>query len=130
MVGRSKGEEEKEPEGIAVVGPSGEAIVYSSGNTPFFSNKSFPELFYTTFYCIILLNDWVDLHPNSCFPLISWPILLVGESDEDGEAVVETKEEQELGWYKIGWSGGLPALPKEEAWGCPVFIFMVFAFEF
>ena len=45
MVGKSEGEEEKEPEGIEVVGPSGEAIVYSSGNTPlfffFFSNKSF-----------------------------------------------------------------------------------------
>ena len=112
MVGKSKGEEEKEPEGTAVVKPSAEAIVYSSSNTPlfFFSNKSFHELFYITFYCIILLHDWVDLHPKSCFPLISWPILLTDESDEEGEAVMDTKEEQELGVMV----GGLPALPEED----------------
>ena len=36
MVDKSKGEEEKEPEGIVVAGPRGEAVVYSSGNTPLF----------------------------------------------------------------------------------------------
>ena len=35
VVGESRGGEE-EPEGEVVVGPSGEAVVYSSGNTPLF----------------------------------------------------------------------------------------------
>ena len=39
---------EEEPEGEVVVGPSREAVVYSSGNTPlFFANKSFHQLYYT-----------------------------------------------------------------------------------
>ena len=35
LVGESRGEEE-ELEGEVVVGPSGEAVIYSSGNTPLF----------------------------------------------------------------------------------------------
>ena len=47
VVGESR-EGEEELEGEVVVGPSGEAVVYSSGNTPlFFPNKSFHELYYT-----------------------------------------------------------------------------------
>ena len=38
----------EELEGEVVAGPSGEAVIYSSGNTPlFFSNKSFHQLYYT-----------------------------------------------------------------------------------
>ena len=39
---------EEELEGEVVVGPSREAVIYSSGNTPsFFLNKSFHQLYYT-----------------------------------------------------------------------------------
>ena len=47
-MGKSR-EEEEEPEGEVVAGPSGEAVVYSFGNTPlfFFLNKSLHQLYYT-----------------------------------------------------------------------------------
>ena len=106
VLGESK-EGEEEPEGEVVGGPSREAVVYSSGNTPLI-------LFFLTNHFInytILLHYWVNSHHESCFSLISWPILLTDESNEEGEATEETKEEQELrvvqSWMKMA---GLPAL--------------------
>ena len=122
MVGKTKGEEEKEPEGRAVVGPSREAIVYNSGNTPlFFSNKSFHELFYTTFYCIILLHDLVDLHHKSCFPSYLGPSCLQMSPTKRVKQWQRLRRSRSWRWYKIGWRW--EALPEEEAWGllCEVF---------
>ena len=116
-MGESRGGEE-EPEGEVVAGHSWEAVVYSSGNTPL--------LFLTNLLTnyTILLCYWVNSHLESCFSLISWPILLADESDDEGEVTAEMKEEQELGvvqsWMEVL---GLPALPEEEVWGllCEVF---------
>ena len=104
-------DEEEEPEGKVVAGPSGEAVVYSSGNIPLFP-----------FFHVI---------SSTCLPLTSWLILLTDESDEEEEVVTGTKEEQELGvvqsWMEVG---GLPTLPEEEAQGllCEVFPFLFFYF--
>ena len=125
-------DDEEEPEGEVVAGPSGEATVYSSGNIPLslsLFSTSFHQPYFTTFYYIILLHDWMDWHPESCLPLTSWLILLTDESDEEKEVVTWTKEEQELGvvqsWMEVG---GLPALPEEESLGllCKVFPLLYF----
>ena len=112
VVGESR-EGEEELEGEVVVGPSRDAVVYSSGNIPL--------LFFLTNHFInynILLHYWVNSHLESYFSLISWPILFADESDEEGEVMAETKEEEDLGvvqsWMQVG---GLPALPEEEVQG-------------
>ena len=119
-------EEEEEPKGKVVVGPSGEAIVYSSGNIPLFLSLFFMHFInFTTFYYIILLHDWMDWHPESCFPLTSWLIFLTDESDEEEEVVTGTKEEQGL-WVIHAWmeEGGCLTLDEREAQGllCEVLV--------
>ena len=121
-------EKEEEPEGKVVVGPSGETIVYSSGNIPLFLSfffMSFHQLYFTTFYYIILFHDWMDWYPESCLPLTSWFILLTDESDEEEEVVTGTKEEQELVVIHV-WmeEGGCLALDEREAQGllCEVLV--------
>ena len=51
MEGQINRDEEEEPEGKVVVGPSGEAIVYSSGNIPLFFS-----LFFTSFHQYTVLH--------------------------------------------------------------------------
>ena len=57
----------------------------------------------------------MNSHLESCFSLISWPILFTDESDEEGEVTAETKEEWEMGvvqsWMEVG---GFPALYERE----------------
>ena len=125
MVGKTKGEEEKEPEGIAVVGPSWEAIVYSSGNTPLFC-------FLTNHF----MNCFI-LHLTASYSsMIGWICILnhaspsyLGPSCSQMSLMNRVKQWQRLrrsrswGWGKIEWRWGLPALPEEEAQGllCEVF---------
>ena len=110
---------EEAPEGEVVVGPSGEPVSIVLVILPCFFSLVNHFITYT-----ILLHYWVNSHLESCFSLISWPILLTDESDEEAEVTADKKEEQELGvvqsWMEVG---GFPALPEEEAWGllCEVF---------
>ena len=102
VVGGSR-EGEEEPEGEMVVGSSGEAVVYSSGNAPlFFLMNHFTN--YT-----VLFHYLVNSHLESCFSFISWPILFADESSEEGEVTAEMKEEQVLGvvwsWMEMGAPG-------------------------
>ena len=127
--------EEEEPKREAVAGPSGQAIVHSSGNAflCFITSLFFKSL---TILCYILL--WHIPPPLSGFPFcilflphILGQILLIDESDEKEVGIPETKEEQELA-VVCSWmeEGGLPALAEEEAWGllcevCPPFFFNI-----
>ena len=95
--------EEEEPEGEVVVGPSGEAIVYSSGNM-------FPISL--TLIIIIILCTF------SNHSLMRWIFILIScadDSESEEEAQVVTKEEEELGilcsWMEMG---GLPMLDEVE----------------
>ena len=110
--------EAEEPEGKAVVGPSGEAILHSSGNTPSFLSFSL-LLFYFFFFCKTSHQPFhceMGLLFNLAFLSSSWSILHADESKSEEEVKVETKEEEELGilqsWMEVG---GLPALDEVEA---------------
>ena len=58
---------------------------------------------------------------ESCFSLITWPILLADESDEEGEVTAEMKEEQELvvvwSWMEVG---AFQHCLRRRYWGCCV----------
>ena len=124
LVGANRGEEE-EPEGEVVAGPSEEAVIYSSGNTPLFFFLINHFINYN-----ILLHYWVKSHIESCFFLISWPILLTDESNEGGEVTAEMKWSRSWGLCRPGWRWELPSI----GWGggmgllCEVFpLFNIFS---
>ena len=65
--GEIKRDEEEKPEGKVVAGPSGEAIVYSSGNIPLFLSLSFSSchfINYTLLHFTILSSfiiGWIGI---------------------------------------------------------------------
>ena len=110
MVGKRQ-EEEEEPEGEVIAGPSGEAVEHSSGNTPFF----------------LKIKLSFHLHCfTRIFSCMSGFVSLTDESEEKEEVKEVTKEEYVIGvahsWMQVG---GFLALAEEEVqWLlCEVFLF-------
>ena len=103
--------EEADQEREVVAGPTGEAIVHSSGNMPllpfliniFFFSKTSHEPFLTTFYCSIPFHCEMDFHPELCLSLYFWSILCADESKYEGEWKWRPKGNRNQGLYKAGW---------------------------
>ena len=100
--------EEDEPEGEAVVGPSGEAMTHSSGSTlPFFFFLNFALKYYLK----------PLLFFNLSFPFLLFSFL-IEDSAEEEIPKWQTKEERHIdtlqSWVQVG---DFPAWPEEEAWG-------------
>ena len=96
-------DEEADPGGDVVAGPSGEAIVHNSGNMPLllFLIKSFSKhlinhslLHFTAAYHFIV--RWISIL-NLASLSYFWSISCADESEVEGEVKVDTTEEQKLG---------------------------------
>ena len=99
--------EEEEPEGEAVVQPSGEPQHIVQVVHPFFHSEFCTEIYFKKILFFF----------NLSFP--SLPLsYLTDKSSEEGASRLLTKEEEDIdtlqSWVQVG---GFPAQPKEEAWG-------------
>ena len=121
--------EEADPEGEVVAGPSGEAIVHSSGNMPLllfpinlfcFFFKTSPQPFLTTFYCSIPFHCEIDFHPELCPSLLSLVYLVCrwiqrwgrkGSGNQRGTGTRDFLKPDGGGRFtSIGWRGGTKLL--------------------
>ena len=120
--------QEEEPEHEAVVGPSGEATLHSSGSTPHVM------FFFFRILCQnVLKKTLFSMYPSHLLPfsfLDRW-IYWGGGSitlDKRGEGYQYLQS-----WIQVG---GFPAQPEEEAWGLwvevgllyPLFLFFMWLF--
>ena len=67
--------QEEEPEGEAVVGPSGEATLHSSGSMP-------PVIFFSEFYAKIYFKENLSLFFQFILPIFHLSPFLTDESTE------------------------------------------------
>ena len=102
--------EEEEPEGEAVVGPSGEATVHSSGITP--PLLSFPLLLIYV-YIYIFLQHTLAAH----FTLEFSPFFLADESTDEEISRPKLRKRRMLTLCTVGFQWGFPVCPEERALG-------------
>ena len=125
VVGKSRGGEE--PEGEVVAGPSGETMVYSSGNTPLFLFCFFLTNHFTNYTILLMLlgefPSGIMLLPHIVAHLarrwVQWG--RPGDCRDEGGTGAGSCAELDGGGgpSSIAWGGGMGAV----VWGIPPFSF-------